>query len=231
MMNILFVEDDVQIQEMVTMFFTSEQHQITCVDDGMSAIAMFSQQAFDIILLDLMLPKGSGLDVLREIRSVSTIPVIVVTAKDSDHDKLIGLNLGADDYITKPFSLVELLARMKANVRRATLYNELKQTKDQVIGYRDITINITQHTVSRNGAVLHLTHIEFEILRLLVEHPGRAFSKEQLYETIWKEPYYGNEHVLNTHMNRLRNKLENQDGAHTIIKTLWGIGYKLEDAS
>lgn len=227
-MNILLVEDDKKICEMVSDFLTSEDFTVVTAMDGQTAIETFKASPFDIVLLDLMLPKSSGLDVLKYIRSVSVIPVIIATAKDSDTDKMLGLNLGADDYITKPFSLVELLARIKANIRRATVYNAAEASDDRIIQYKDLEINVSKHTVSKNGVDLNLTHTEFEIIRLLATNQGYAFSKEQLYNTIWKEVYYGNENVLNTHINRLRTKLSPDGNKNNYIKTLWGIGYKME---
>lgn len=228
-MNILLVEDDKNIREMVYDFLSSECYSVQMAVDGSAAIELFKRNAFDIVLLDLMLPKSSGSEVLKYIRSVSVIPVIIVTAKESDTDKMLGLNLGADDYITKPFSLVELLARIKANIRRATVYSHSEGSSDKVVHYRDLMINVSRYTVSRGGADLNLTRTEFEIVKLLAANQGRAFSKEQLYNSIWKEPYYGNENVLNTHINRLRNKLSDGKEEHNYIKTLWGIGYKMEE--
>lgn len=228
-MNILLVEDDKNIREMVCDFLRSESYTVETVIDGKTAIDIFKDYTFDIVLLDLMLTKSSGFEVLKYIRSVSVIPVIIATAKDSDTDKMMGLNLGADDYITKPFSLVELLARIKANIRRATVYNNSDSSRDKVIEYKDLTINVSKYIISKNGIDLNLTHTEFEIIKLLATNQGRAFSKEQLYNAIWKEPYYGNESVLNTHINRLRNKLSDGTDNNIYIKTLWGIGYKMEE--
>ncbi|HBE9530301.1 TPA: response regulator transcription factor [Clostridioides difficile] len=228
-MDILLVEDDKNIREMVYDFLISENYSVKTAIDGNTAIEIFKNYSFDIILLDLMLPKSSGFEVLKYIRSVSVVPVIITTAKDSDIDKMLGLNLGADDYITKPFSIVELLARIKANIRRATVYSSSRNSQDMVIQYKDLIINISKYVVSKNGIDLNLTHTEFEIVKLLATNQGRAFSKEQLYNTIWKEPYYGNENVLNTHINRLRNKLSDGIEKNNYIKTLWGIGYKMEE--
>ncbi|HBF2564937.1 TPA: response regulator transcription factor [Clostridioides difficile] len=228
-MDILLVEDDKNIREMVYDFLISENYSVKTAIDGNTAIEIFKNYSFDIILLDLMLPKSSGFEVLKYIRSVSVVPVIIATAKDSDTDKMLGLNLGADDYITKPFSIVELLARIKANIRRATVYSSSRNSQDMVIQYKDLIINISKYVVSKNGIDLNLTHTEFEIVKLLATNQGRAFSKEQLYNTIWKEPYYGNENVLNTHINRLRNKLSDGTEKNNYIKTLWGIGYKMEE--
>ena len=168
-MNILLVEDDKKIREMVYDFLTSENYTVETAVDGEAAISLFKAHGFDMVLLDLMLPKHGGFDVLKYIRSVSVVPVMIVTAKDSDTDKMMGLNLGADDYITKPFSLVELLARVKANVRRATVYSSLDNSRGQVIQYKDLTINGSNYTVTKNGADLNLTHTEFEIVRLTTE--------------------------------------------------------------
>lgn len=228
-MNILLVEDDKNICEMVCDFLTSENYTVKTAMDGNTAIGLFQNHSMDLVLLDLMLPKSSGFEVLKYIRSVSVIPIIIVTAKDSDTDKMMGLNLGADDYMTKPFSLVELLARMKANIRRATVYSNSEASKDNMIRYKDLTINSSNYVVSKNGIDLDLTRTEFEIVRLLASNQGRAFSKEQLYNAIWKEPYYENENVLNTHINRLRRKLSNDSEKNNYIKTLWGIGYKMEE--
>lgn len=228
-MKVLFAEDDKKISEMVKEFLSSEKHSVQTADNGEEAVELFQKDSFDLVLLDLMLPKTGGLEVLKYIRSVSVVPVIIVTAKDSDTDKMMGLNLGADDYITKPFSLVELLARMKANIRRATVYSTSESTQKKVIRYRDLSIHLSEYQVRREGKDLNLTHTEFEILKLLVTNRGRAFSKEQLYHAVWKEPYYGNENVLNTHMNRLRNKLSCGEEKKAYIRTLWGIGYKMEE--
>ncbi|HJD37575.1 MAG TPA: response regulator transcription factor [Candidatus Blautia ornithocaccae] len=228
-MKVLFAEDDKKISEMVKEFLSSEKHSVQTADNGAEAVELFQKDSFDLVLLDLMLPKTGGLEVLKYIRSVSVVPVIIVTAKDSDTDKMMGLNLGADDYITKPFSLVELLARMKANIRRATVYSTSESTQKKVIRYRDLSIHLSEYQVRREGKDLNLTHTEFEILKLLVTNQGRAFSKEQLYHAVWKEPYYGNENVLNTHMNRLRNKLSCGEEKKAYIRTLWGIGYKMEE--
>ena len=227
-MKILLVEDDKKICEMVSDFLTSEDFTVVTAMDGQTAFETFKASPFDIVLLDLMLPKSSGLDVLKYIRSVSVIPVIIATAKDRNIYKMLGFNLGADDYITKPFSLVELLARIKANIRRATVYNAAEASDDRIIQYKDLEINVSKHTVSKNGVDLNLTHTEFEIICLLAANQGYAFSKEQLYNTIWKEVYYGNENVLNTHINRLRTKLSPDGNKNNYIKTLWGIGYKME---
>lgn len=228
--KILIVEDDSSISRMVCDYLTSENFSADICCSGADAIKAFAaSKDYALALIDLMLPDISGMEVIRSLRAASTLPIIILTAKDSDTDKSMGLNLGADDYVVKPFSLIELTARIKAHIRRAVRYSST--TQDSVIKIRDLEINITKRTVRAAGNSLELTRTEFEILALLASSPGQAFSRERLYDLIWKEPYYGNEHVLNTHMNRLRAKLRNacgRDGSG-YIKTLWGIGYKMEE--
>lgn len=229
MKKILFVEDDKNISEMVTDYLVSESYGVKCMYNGREAVSTIKENKYDLALIDLMLPGCSGFDVIREIRKVSTMPIIIVTAKDNDADKTLGLNLGADDYVTKPFSVIELLARIKANIRRVTQYS--KEVPDEaIIRIKDLEINTFDYSLKQSGIPVNLTHTEFEILKILAANVGKAFSKEQLYNKVWKEPYFGNENVLNTHMNRLRNKLNGHNAEKFIyILTLWGIGYKMEE--
>jgi len=227
--RILIIEDDQSVSGMVSDYLASEEFQTDVFDSGEAAVRAFSgRQDYALVLIDLMLPDMSGMDVLRSIRRSSTVPIIIITAKDNDTDKSLGLNLGADDYVVKPFSLIELTARIKANIRRTTRYDS--HPGEDMIRIRDLEINVTKYTVRVSGREPDLTRTEFEILCQLASHPGQAFSKERLYELIWKEPYFGNENVLNTHINRLRAKLKAASGRDTVyIKTLWGIGYKMEE--
>lgn len=226
--KIFIVEDDLSICEMVENYLTSEKFLTEAFHKGFDAIRAFQNNTdYDLALIDLMLPDTSGMEVIKAIRQVSTIPIIILTAKDNDTDKSMGLNLGADDYVVKPFSLIELTARIRANIRRATSYDG--QPEQKIIKIKDLEINQATYTAKAAGVPLELTRTEFEILNLLASHPGQAFSKERLYNLIWKEPYFENENVLNTHMNRLRSKLKSTLGSDTVyIKTLWGIGYKME---
>lgn len=230
--KILLVEDDKNISEMVTEYLINDRYEIAQAYDGESAMVKFQEQSYDLILLDLMIPKIHGLNVMRKIREKDVTPIIIITAKDNDTDKAMGLGLGADDYITKPFSLVELSARIKANIRRVTKYNKEKNNhehEDEIICVKDLEINIYKHSVIKAGKQLNLTCKEFEILKLLASNLERVFSKEQIYNQIWKEPYFGEENVINVHMKRLRNKLGEDKSNVQYIKTLWGIGYKMED--
>lgn len=226
--KIFILEDDREIRQMVTEYLDSEGFLVDAFSDGSSALKAFSSKAeYDLGLIDLMLPDLSGMDIIKEIRKSSTIPLIILTAKDGDADKSMGLNLGADDYVVKPFSLIELTARIRANIRRASKYG--RPPKNDRIKLRNLEINSTNHTASISGRNLELTPTEFELLSVLASHPGQSFSKERLYSLIWREPYFGNENVLNTHINRLRGKLRAaSDDDAPYIKTLWGIGYKME---
>ena len=227
--KIILIEDDGEIRGMVKDYLSGE-FEVTAFRDGTIAIQTIADyDEYSLALIDLMLPDMSGMEIIKAIRQSSNIPIIIITAKDNDTDKSLGLNLGADDYVVKPFSLIELSARIKANIRRAKTYQLLPE-KNSILKIKDIEVDTISHTVTRKGTPIDLTPIEFEILRLLASHPGQAYSKERLYELIWKEPYFGNENVVNTHINRLRLKLKNNAEDTTVyIKTLWGIGYKMED--
>ena len=227
--KIILIEDDSEIRGMVKDYLSGE-FEVTAFSDGTTAVQTIDDyDQYSLALIDLMLPDMSGMEIIKVIRRSSNIPIIIITARDTDTDKSLGLNLGADDYVVKPFSLIELSARIKANIRRANTYQTLPG-KNAIINIKDIEIDSTRHTVTRKGTPIELTPIEFEILHLLASHPGQAYSKERLYELIWKEPYFGNENVVNTHINRLRLKLKNNTQDTTVyIKTLWGIGYKMEE--
>lgn len=226
--KIILIEDGEEIRNIVKDYLSGE-FEVFSFGDGKTAIQTIKNyDEYSLALIDLMLPDMSGMEIIKAIRQASTIPIIIITAKDNDTDKSLGLNLGADDYVVKPFSLIELTARIKANIRRARTYQAIPG--DTCVKIKDLEIDPVSHTVSRQGTLIDLTPIEFEILYLLATHPGQAFSKERLYELIWKEPYFSNENVLNTHINRLRLKLKNDaEDTTTYIKTLWGIGYKMED--
>ena len=224
MEKILLIEDDADIREMLIDYLSGEGYQITAYADGVSVGVFTDITDYSLALVDLMLPKSNGFELIKKIREISTIPIIIITAKNSDHDKARGLSLGADDYVTKPFSIVELSARIKANIRRVAMY-DVQTPTENIIQLKDLQIDLSAHIVKRGTDFIDLTRTEFDILVYLLKNRNRALSKESIYQKIWKEPYYGNENVLNTHMNRLRNKLKNGDGEY--IKTLWGIGYKI----
>lgn len=224
MEKILLIEDDADIREMLIDYLSGDGYEITAYADGVSVGVFTDITDYSLALVDLMLPQSNGFELIKKIREISTLPIIIITAKNNDHDKARGLSMGADDYVTKPFSIAELSARIKANIRRVAIY-DVQTPTENVIHLKDLQIDLSAHIVKRGTDFIDLTRTEFDILVYLSKNRNRALSKESIYQKIWKEPYYGNENVLNTHMNRLRNKLKNGDNEY--IKTLWGIGYKI----
>lgn len=229
--KILLIEDDLSISEMVHSYLTKDGFQVSTAFNGEEGVAKFLQDRFDLIILDIMMPKLDGMEVMRVIRERSSIPILIMSAKDRDVDKAVGLGLGADDYITKPFSMIEISARVKAAIRRATKYSKSDQKEEMnVIKYAGLTVDIDNYSVIKNGNNIKLTLKEFEILKLFVTNPSRVFTKAQIYSFIWNDDYFGDENVINVHMRRLREKIEDDASNPKYIKTLWGIGYKLGDS-
>ncbi|MBR2563718.1 MAG: response regulator transcription factor [Paenibacillus sp.] len=228
----MLVEDDRSISEMVGPYLEKEGFDLTYAYDGLEAERLFieAKPGFDLIILDLMLPQRSGMDVLQTIRASSLVPVLILSAKDGEVDKALGLGFGADDYLSKPFSLIELTARIKACIRRAnyTVQTAEVTTQDQRITIGELVVDMETYEVERDGQPIKLTSKEFGILKLFVTHPGKVFTKAQIYASVWNDHYYGDENIINVHMRRLREKLEVDPSAPRYIKTLWGIGYKLE---
>ncbi|MCM3136201.1 response regulator transcription factor [Paenibacillus polysaccharolyticus] len=228
----MLVEDDRSISEMVGPYLEKEGFDLTYAYDGLEAERLFNEAkpGFDLIILDLMLPHRSGMDVLQTIRARSLVPVLILSAKDGDVDKALGLGFGADDYLSKPFSLIELTARIKAAIRRAnyTAQPAEEEAHDHRIILSGLVVDMETYEVEREGEPIKLTSKEFGILKLLVTHPGKVFTKAQIYASVWNDHYYGDENIINVHMRRLREKLEADPSAPRYIKTLWGIGYKLE---
>lgn len=227
--SILLVEDDQQIHEMVLNHLQKEGYGVISAFDGNEALQHFSREAFDLIILDLMLPTANGLDILQAIRKDSVLPILIMSAKGSDLDKALGLGFGADDYIAKPFSLIEMTARVKAALRRSKQYSQTASNQqEQVVKVSDLEIDLMNFTVLKNGQNLNLTAKEFQILSLLATNPNRVFTKGQLFESVWKEAYFGDDNVINVHIRRLRGKIEEDASSPKYIKTIWGIGYKME---
>lgn len=225
-MKVLFVEDNLEICEMLGGYLTAENFEVDCAYDGEQACQKFDSDTYHIVLLDLMIPKISGMDVMKHIRKSSTVPIIIISAKDTEVDKTLGLGLGADDYITKPFSVVEVLARVKANIRRTTEYAAPLQ-EPEALSFRSLKMDLSNHTVTKNGVLLELTAKEFDILKLLLQNPKRVYTKAQIYSLIWNDVYVGDENAVNVHISRLRNKIEDNPRSPECVITVWGIGYKL----
>lgn len=228
-MKILLVEDDIEISTMLKAFLTSENFEVTTALDGEHAMQKFLLDQYSLVLLDLMIPKKSGMEVMHQIRKISTVPIIIISAKDSDSDKTLGLGLGADDYITKPFSVTEVLARIKSNIRRTTQYAANREQEESILIRGNLSMNTDDYTVEKNGIKVELTAKEYEILKLLMTNPKKVYTKEQIYTLIWKDYYCGDENAVNVHISRLRNKIEDNPRTPQYVATVWGIGYKLGD--
>ncbi len=225
--QILLVEDDAEISEMLKSCLKAENYEVICAFDGQEACAKFDAFPVHLVLLDLMIPKISGMDVMQHIRKSSVVPLIILSAKDTESDKTLGLGLGADDYITKPFSVAEVLARIRAALRRTNQYDQAADSGVSVLTAGDLVMNLSDHTLTKRGETVDLTAKEFEILKLLLKNPKKVYTKEQIYSLVWKDAYYGDENAVNVHMSRLRNKIEDDSRKPCYVVTVWGIGYKL----
>lgn len=224
------MEDDKEISEMLEEFLIQEAFEVVPAFDGLEACEKFEDGEFDLVLLDLMIPKMSGMDVMKTIREKSVVPILIVSAKDSLLDKSLGLELGADDYITKPFVMAEVLARIKANLRRTNQYaagSSRKQEEPATLSCGDIQLNPADFTVRKRGKKIDLTAKEFEILRLLMQNPKKVYTKEQIYSLVWEDAYLGDENAVNVHISRLRNKIEDDARNPEYIITVWGFGYRI----
>ena len=223
MYKILIVEDDPSIQEILHDFIQEAGYDITLASDGVEALTKFSESHFDLILLDIMLPKIDGYSVSEVIRKKSDIPIIMLTALDSEEAQIRGLDLMVDDYITKPFSLPILIRKIAVLLRRSKVQKKV-QEMSEIIHYQNITLDVDAYKAYINNTLIELTPREFEILQGLVTHPGKILSRQYLLSRIWKYDYFGDERVIDTHIKNLRKKLNNAD----YIETIRGVGYRID---
>ncbi len=220
MSKILIVEDDLSIQALLHDFIQEAGYSVELAADGVEALAKYSEQSFDLILLDIMLPKIDGFGVCEVIRQKSDVPIIMLTALDDEGDQLKGLDLQADDYITKPFSMPVLLRKIAAVLRRSSKQNDIPQT----FAYKDLTLDLEGYKVYTKEERIDLTPREFEILRELLAHKGRILTRQNLLQTLWKYEFFGEERIVDTHIKNLRKKL----GAADYIETIRGVGYRID---
>ena len=226
MEKILIVDDDKNISELLRLYLDKEGYETVCAFDGEEALAVFNEEHPNLILLDIMLPKIDGRQVCREIRKVSDTPIIMLTAKGETFDKVLGLNLGADDYITKPFDSKEVVARVKAVLRRFhPAENDLKE-----VSYDKLTINLTNYSMIVNDEKIDTPPKELELIFHLASNPNRVFTRNQLLDEVWGFDYYGDSRTVDVHVKRLREKLENVSDKWA-LNTVWGVGYKFETKS
>ena len=222
--TILIIEDEKPISDIVKFNLKREGYDIITAFDSLDGYQKGIQENVDLILLDIMLPSMNGFDVCRHIREKSSVPIIMVTAKEEEVDKILGLELGADDYITKPFSLRELIARVKANIRRTSMPNNNSAESD-LIQHKNLVIDTSKYSVTKNDTVLELTVREYELLKFLAVQPNQVFSREQLLKQVWGYEYYGDIRTVDVTIRRLREKLEDDASNPTYILTKRGVGY------
>lgn len=228
MIKILIAEDDREINQLITKYLGKEGYSTHSVFNGKDAAEYMANQDCQLVILDLMLPKMDGQEVLREIRKQSTVPVIILSAKDREMDKILGLELGADDYITKPFTIGELAARVKAQLRRSTKWSADTSLADtEIIRHGDVELNTKTYEVTVAGQAKSLTAKEFAILKLFMDNPTRVFTKTQIFENVWHEDSLSDDNTVMVHINRLRAKIEADPANPVYIQTVWGFGYKL----
>jgi len=231
MATVLLVEDDDTLRETLVYLLRREGHEVSAVADGQAALDAFAERPFDMILLDLMIPIVDGVEVCRQVRQTSTVPIIMVTAKNTEADIVLGLELGADDYITKPFSTPELLARIRSAIRRGqTSGSSGKPKNDDVIEVAGITMDVERHRVRVDDRELALPLKEFELLEVLMDNAGRVLTRRQLLNRVWGADYFGDTKTLDVHVRRLRAKIEHDPTAPTRLVTVRGLGYRLNEA-
>ena len=226
-MNILVCDDDKEIVNAIEIYLRNEGYEVFKAYDGMEALQIVEKVDIHLILMDIMMPKLDGMRTTMKIREEKNIPIIMLSAKSEDYDKITGLNVGADDYITKPFNPLELIARVKSQLRRYVDLGSLEK-KTGVFKTGGLVVDDEQKTVELDGKPVAVTPIEYGILKLLTEHAGRVFSMDQIYEAVWNEPAYNPENTVAVHIRRIREKIEINPKNPKYLKVVWGIGYKIE---
>jgi DNA-binding response OmpR family regulator len=227
--TIMLVDDEDSIQRLLAYPLEREGYRVVQARDGEEALRRFGEQNVDLVLLDVMLPKLDGLEVCRRLRTTSAVPIIMLTARDDEVDKVLGLELGADDYITKPFSIRELRSRIRAVLRRASLAGQ-RAAGEEVIGVDGLEIDPVKRTVTVDGLPVQLTYVEFELLRTLATHPGRVYTRQTLLESVWGDSAYREPRTIDVHIRHLREKIEHDPGEPAYIFTVRGVGYRFRDS-
>jgi two-component system, OmpR family, response regulator len=226
--RILLVEDEQSVQTLLTYPLHKEGYEVVAVHDGREALDRFADQRFDLVVLDIMLPTLDGIEVCRRIRSRSQVPIIMLTAKDDEIDKVLGLEMGADDYITKPFSVREFRSRVRAALRRSEMLGG-RPAGDEPIVAGDLRIDFERRAVSARSEQLRLTYVEFELLAALARSPGRVHTREMLLEKVWGDSVYRDSRTIDVHIRHLREKLERDSGSPEYLLTVRGVGYRFRD--
>ncbi len=228
--TILLVDDEDSVQKLLSYPLERDGFRVLAAKDGEEALAKFSQEPVDLVVLDLMLPRLDGLEVCKRIRAQSTVPIIMLTARDDELDKVLGLELGADDYITKPFSIREFRSRVRALLRRASLPAQQDRRESERIETDGLVVDPARRSVEVRGTPVQLTYVEFELLRTLAANPGRVFSRRQLLEALWGDSSYREPRTIDVHVRHLREKLETDASEPEFILTVRGAGYRFRDS-
>lgn len=230
--KILVVDDEKEIRDAVEIYLRGENHIILKAEDGIEALEIFNSEKPHLVILDIMMPKLDGMRTCLKIREKSNVPIIMLSAKGEDSDKVLGLNLGADDYVTKPFNHLELVARVKSQLRRydnpIIAKQREKEIEGEILVIRDLIINKEIKSITIRGKEIKVTATEYKILLLLASNPGRIFSIQEIYERVWDEPFYNSENTVTVHVRRIREKIEINPKEPEYLKVVWGIGYKIQ---
>ena len=229
--SILVVDDEKEIADLVEIYLVSDGYKVFKADNAQAGLSLLEQEEIHLVLLDIMMPGMDGLEMCRKIRETNNIPIIMLSARSTDLDKILGLGTGADDYVTKPFNPLELTARVKSQLRRYTQLNpnsSVHEVGKNEISIKEMTINKDNHKVTVEGEEIKLTPIEFDILYLLASNPGRVFSTDEIFENVWNEKVYEANNTVMVHIRRLRGKMKEDTRQNKIITTVWGVGYKIE---
>ena len=226
--HILVVDDDKEIVDSISIFLQNDGYYVIKAYDGMEAMERLNDNEMHLILLDVMMPKMDGIKALLKIREKRNIPVILVSAKSEDTDKIIGLNMGADDYITKPYNPLELLARVKSQLRRYTTLGNMDQKNGNVIQVGSLRLDTDKKELTVDEEAIKLTPIEYKIVELFMNNLGRVFSIDEIYEKVWNEPSFNADNVVAVHIRRIREKIEINPKEPKYLKVVWGIGYKID---
>lgn len=225
--KILFCDDDLNICELARLYLEKEGYDVVFANDGKMAVNVFSRENPSLVVLDILMPEMDGYEVCREIRKVSTVPIIFLTAKSDIFDKVLGLELGADDYMVKPFDVKELMARIKAVLRRFEKDNSSFEDDSSVVSYDNININLTNYELKIDNNQIEMPPKELELLYFLASNPNKVFTRDQLLSSVWGYDYFGDSRTVDVHIKRIREKIEGKSDKWN-LKTVWGVGYKFE---
>lgn len=228
MYKILVCDDDKEIADAIEIYLTNEGYQVVKAYNGFEALDVLEQTEVHLIIMDIMMPKMDGMRATLKIRESKNIPIIMLSAKSEDYDKIMGLNMGADDYLTKPFNPLELIARVKSQLRRYTRLGSMQIQSKGIYRNGGLELNEETREVTVDGEAVRLTPVEFGILSFLIKEPGRVFSIDQIYENVWKEPSFSPENTVSVHIRRIREKIEINPKEPKYLKVVWGVGYKIE---